>query len=234
MSYSAACLPIANALLPDEEQGPRAARVILDLAAGVEKVVSLFDVLAGERIDNIQSIFVDNRAGTNPVVITTSVLGATFSIPAGKQAMLPFFMSRGDGRISVTRADAGTLPLFFLNTPLPAFVWDADAAGDVVVISGTVTVSPVRPSAAARTSVAGAIASTVLLAANANRRGATFFNDSAATLYLGEGATPVSTADYTVQVGPYGTYEIEPDGFTGELRGIWSAATGAVKITERT
>jgi hypothetical protein len=84
----------------------------------------------------------------------------------------------------------------------------------------------------AQTSVAGSATSVSLLASNANRKGATFSNDSTATLYLKLGAT-ASTTSYTLKMTTDAYYEV-PFGYTGAIDGIWSAAAGNVRITELT
>ena len=91
-----------------------------------------------------------------------------------------------------------------------------------------------RPSTGTVTSVADAAVSTTLLASNAARFGATFFNDSTSTLYLKCGAT-ASTTSYTVQVDPSGYWEMPHPAYTGIVDGIWSAdAAGNVRVTEFT
>lgn len=87
------------------------------------------------------------------------------------------------------------------------------------------------------TSVPGAIATTTLLAANANRLGGSIVNDSTAILYILLGAGAASATNYTyvldgkTTVG--GTFEI-PEGWTGAIQGIWATATGNARVTERT
>jgi len=81
--------------------------------------------------------------------------------------------------------------------------------------------------------VNAAVMSTTLLAANPARRGALFFNDSDAFLYLKLG-TVAATNDFTVRLSPGGYYEIPAPIWNGEIDGIWSAATGAVQVTELT
>lgn len=110
-----------------------------------------------------------------------------------------------------------------LNAPLPA---------------GTSMIGSVRPIASPTgtiTSVVSATASTSLLAANANRLGAVFYNDSTATLFLALSATASTTA-YTVQLAAGSFYELPDLGtiYTGAVTGIWSAANGSVKVTELT
>jgi hypothetical protein len=90
-----------------------------------------------------------------------------------------------------------------------------------------------RPSAATRSSVAGAAADTLILAANTARIAATVHNDSTALLYLGLGTTAASTSNFTVKMQPDAYYEV-PQQFTGQIRGIWASATGNARVTELT
>ena len=93
---------------------------------------------------------------------------------------------------------------------------------------------------ATRTSVDDTNAGTQLLASNANRKMAVIVNDSDQDLYVGLGATAVTTADYSYflprTIGTMKSQmELPLPVFTGEIRGIWSAnSTGAARITELT
>lgn len=92
---------------------------------------------------------------------------------------------------------------------------------------------PIAPAkGSALSSVAAAAADTLLLAANDNRNGATFYNDSTAILYVALGDTEASTTNYSFQVPPYGILILEPWNWAGEVRGIWASATGSARITE--
>jgi hypothetical protein len=81
------------------------------------------------------------------------------------------------------------------------------------------------------TQVGSANTDTSLLAANANKKGTLFFNDSTATLYLLYGTGTASTTNYSVQVPPKAYFE-DPLHYTGGFHGIWSAANGFVYCTE--
>ena len=82
------------------------------------------------------------------------------------------------------------------------------------------------------TSVASSASTVVLLASNAARKGAYFYNDSTAILYLAFAAT-ASTSAYTLQIPTNGFYEMPPiPVYTGTISGIWSAANGNARITE--
>lgn len=80
--------------------------------------------------------------------------------------------------------------------------------------------------------VSGTITSTTLLSANSDRKGAAFFNDSTANLFLKCGTTASSTS-FTVKMTPNQYFEL-PFKYTGRIDGVWSAANGAVRITEFT
>jgi hypothetical protein len=106
-----------------------------------------------------------------------------------------------------------------------------------VVIASDQSTLPTNEAAAATatcTNVNGNASSVSLLASNSSRKGAMFFNDSTAVLYLKFGTT-ASTTSYTVQIPSNGYYEMPgPKIYSGAIDGIWSAANGAVRITELT
>lgn len=82
------------------------------------------------------------------------------------------------------------------------------------------------------TSVASAATSTVLLASNGKRRGATIYNESTSILYVALAATASITA-YTIQVPANGGYyELPQPCYSGAISGIWASANGNARITE--
>jgi hypothetical protein len=158
----------------------------------------------------------------------------------------------------MSERDIAFLRQFLVNDPTGGFKWKADVT--VVATVGSVEVSndsgnpipvskdtspnsalnplfvsssPSLPSTGTFTPVASAIASTTILAANVNRKGASFFNDSTATLYLRNSAGAASSANFSVKVPPDSYFEM-PFGYTGIVVGIWSAVNGSVKVTEFT
>lgn len=90
-----------------------------------------------------------------------------------------------------------------------------------------------QASTAAVTSVASSASAVTLLAANAERKSALFFNDSTATLYLkfGVGAAPSS---FTVKIAPGGYADMSDVVYTDIITGVWDAANGYCNITELT
>lgn len=80
--------------------------------------------------------------------------------------------------------------------------------------------------------VAGSASSVTLIAANADRLGATIFNDSTSALYVKFGSTASATS-FVVKMQANDYYEI-PNGYTGIITGIWDTATGNARTTELT
>lgn len=81
------------------------------------------------------------------------------------------------------------------------------------------------------TTVAASATSVQLLAATATRLGATLFNDSGtATVYVKFGTT-ASATDFVVRMAPGAYYEV-PVNYRGRIDGIWTAASGSMRIGE--
>lgn len=103
----------------------------------------------------------------------------------------------------------------------------------IVDAAGGQLVSYARPSTSTLTNVSGSATTVSLLASNTAAKLRLAYNDSTATLYLKYGTT-ASTTSYTVQIPPNGYYEFPQPLYTGAVDGIWSAANGAVRLTEVT
>ena len=100
-----------------------------------------------------------------------------------------------------------------------------------VSVAGVVTTTQAGTTGA-QTSVASTTTpNTTLLAADANRLGATVYNESTSVLWVLLGAGTESTTVYTLQIAAGGYYEV-PNAFC-ELRisGHWTAANGSARIT---
>lgn len=80
------------------------------------------------------------------------------------------------------------------------------------------------------TTVAAATSNTVILAANANRKGGTIWNNSSGTLSLEFGATAVA-ATAAVKLAANAMYEI-PFDYVGVIAGIWSNTNGNAQVRE--
>lgn len=144
------------------------------------------------------------------------------------------------GTVSLPTGAATETTLSTLNGKIPANLTVTstrllvDGSGVTQPVSGTVTSNAQKSATATLSNVAGSASSVVILAANANRLGATIYNDSTAILYLKFGTT-ASTTSFTVKLNPDDFYELSgPPLYTGILHGIWGSATGAARVTELT
>ncbi len=90
-----------------------------------------------------------------------------------------------------------------------------------------------RSATAVKSSIAGNAGSVTILASNANRLGASVYNDSGAILYLDMSGGTATLTSYTLQIAPNGYFEV-PFSYTGLITGIWGSATGSARITEYT
>jgi hypothetical protein len=164
------------------------------------------------------------------------------------------------GPLNVTRADTfGTGSTFTLGagTANASLMLDAGVEGvgwvrcrcttaptgnalTVVIVPGGLDVEPSvasiapPPSAGAKTSVAAAVASTTLLAANPLRKQAIFMNDSTANLFLDLTGGTASTTSYSAKILAGGYYEIPWPVYTGLVTGTWDVAAGNARVTEMT
>lgn len=120
------------------------------------------------------------------------------------------------------------------TVPVTGTFWQATqpVSGTVTATpTGTYTTKEVRSATPTQTSVNDTAVSTTLIASNANRLGATIFNDSTVALYVKLGGT-ASTTSFTIKLDAQDYYEI-PFGYTGVVDGIWASdASGAARITE--
>lgn len=173
----------------------------------------------------------DQVAVATKAAVSTFVDGSIVSVGAIADAAVTSSASSA----SVIAALKGILSR--MATQLAAALGQTTMSASMpVVIASDQSVLPVveKCSAGANTSVAGATSNTVILASNANRRGAIITNEQtdATTLKLALGFTSSATAyTYLLQAGA--TVEI-PYGFTGAINGIWSAANGNARVTELT
>jgi hypothetical protein len=101
----------------------------------------------------------------------------------------------------------------------------------LVASSVVITVKTNTSSTGMQTNVTSSASDGQILAANANRLGATIYNDSTQVLYLLFANAVSSITNYSVQVLPQGFYEFYP-GYTGIVKGLWASANGAARVTE--
>lgn len=117
------------------------------------------------------------------------------------------------------------------------FLSDLNGYLEVNVKTGGSTPTP--PSTAVETNIASSITNQTALASNANRLGATFFNDADTKCVLKYGAT-ASASSSTAVVLPGATWRINVGDYSGQVDVIWisdtgaAAPTGSLRVTECT
>lgn len=82
----------------------------------------------------------------------------------------------------------------------------------------------------AASNIEASITSIQLLAANADRKGATIWNNGASNLHLEMGGKAALTS-FAVKITPGSYYEL-PFGYTGKISGIWDVASGVALVRE--
>lgn len=102
---------------------------------------------------------------------------------------------------------------------------NSEGQAERVVVGGANT--------ATTTAVNDTASNATLLASNADRLGATIYNDSTQVLYVKFGTT-ASLTSFHVAMSPGGYLEL-PFGYRGNIDGIWAAdGSGAARICEFT
>jgi hypothetical protein len=187
----------------------------------------------------------------SPVNTSSQSLDALVTTAAAtpylKEGIVPRSASGVDDQVAAqrvgTHADDGT---FAVGTDAvvviagqadetsPDSVSEGDAGGLRMTLARNLHVVNVAD-AAAVTSVASQDTNITLLAANANRIGATIYNTDSGPLFVKFGATATATTSFTVRIVENGYYEFPQPVYRGIVDGIWtSSSTGAAVITELT
>lgn len=170
---------------------------------------------------NVSALLVAGSDGSMVRFVRVGADGALRVDPTGTTAQ-PI-----SGTITARLADGYGLPLLATVAPPPD-----TAPGLVVRVASSSSDGYLEPpSSAITTSVAAATTATTILLPNVERKGATIFNASNKVLYLLLGSGTVSETNYNVIMAANGYFEI-PFGFTGQISGIWSGASGSALVGE--
>jgi hypothetical protein len=85
------------------------------------------------------------------------------------------------------------------------------------------------------TSVTASAVDATILAANSSRKGFSLYNDSNRTCYVLFASGTSSATNFSVVMGPGDYYENQnPAVYRGVIKGIWTFAAGAMRVTEYT
>ena len=182
-------------------------------------------------LDTVGNLRVLANQGTSPWVVSGTV--------AVTQSTSPWVVSgtvtanAGTGNFTVVQPTASALNVTAVGTGTAG-----TPSGGVMSIQGVsggtpLTVTADKSTTGTMTSVSASASSVTVLAANANRVGAAFFNDSTNILYLAMSASAASVTAFTIKCMPGVYTDLDVD-YTGQVNGIWNGTNGAVRVTEWT
>jgi len=198
---------------------------------GTTNGLALDSTLSGIKSQTDQLTFTTGSLNVNvtntPLAVTQSGtwnlnnITGTISLPTGAAT---------EATLSALNAKLNTLGQKTMANSTPVVIASDQSA---IPISGTITSIPTTSTVATTSQVSRSNTNQTLLASNANRKGATFYNDASANLFLKLGAVATST-DYTIRLQNNDYYEV-PFNYTGRIDGIWASnGAGDVTITELT
>ena len=167
---------------------------------------------------------------THAVTLASTTITGTVAVTQSGTWILGANSGVDIGDVTINNASLAVTGTFWQATqPVSGTFFQATQP---VSIAATVAVKEVRSATPAQSSPSVTNASTSILASNANRLGATIYNEGSAICYMKLGAT-ASTTSYTLQIAVGGYYEI-PFAYTGAIDGITSSGTAQLRVTEIT
>lgn len=127
---------IFNALIPKE--GPKALQTNLDFTVQGVYNVDLLLQQQRKQLSVIQTIYIDNSNGANPVTIVVRGTGQNIICPPKAQGFFPALVANPP-QFTITSAGA-IVNIAFINVPVPAAVWSSLQNGFPTAAGGAVSV----------------------------------------------------------------------------------------------
>lgn len=121
---------VYNPMVPTE--GPKIIPIVVDLTVANIALVDLSQQQSQGKISFLQTIYIDNADNAQPAIIQSQMNRVRYVIPAGAEAILPFFVANPP-KFTVQTAGAIRLPVYVLNVPINPCVWQAGADGTIIV-----------------------------------------------------------------------------------------------------
>jgi len=128
-------MPIGNSLAPDQD-GARCLPYSGTLQAGVDFEIDLSLPALRAFIRSVQTLWIDNAAGANQIVVTVFGSNQVLRVPAGESRYLPCLMYPMVPRVTLNRADAGAFQIIFVNVPIPTTAGAPVAGATSVSVTG--------------------------------------------------------------------------------------------------
>lgn len=165
--------------------------------------------------------------GTNPIRIdptgttTQPISAASLPLPTGAAT---------EATLASRLADAT------FTTRINTLGQKAMAASTPVVLASDqspISTTPLTTSTATHSDVGASVTTVTLLAANANRLGATIYHDATVGMLSVRYGSGASSSNRDTVLMPGGTLRV-PYSYTGIITGIWSVASGNARVAEFT
>jgi hypothetical protein len=175
-------------------------------------------------------LLVDGSGVTQPVSLATLPTLAAGTNHIGSLTNITGTISLPTGAATSANQTTGNTSLASIDTKIPSSLGTKTS-------SASLSITPAFAATSTITNVASSATSVTLLAANNNRKTVIILNDSTSDLYVTLNASAASTTNYSLflaaKVGntPSSLF-LNGDDYSGEIRGIWSAANGFARITE--
>lgn len=116
-------IPVNTGIGLAPNKTPKIIPLNVDLTVGQNVIVDLTQQQQSGQIGPIQTIYINNSANTQPVTVLANVSNISYTIEAGDQAILPFFLPNTAPKFNVLSTGSVVVPIAVLDTPQPAFVW---------------------------------------------------------------------------------------------------------------
>lgn len=174
-------------------EGRSAFSFVLDFSQGTTIDVDLTQWIQQAKIKSVQSLYVDNLAGTSPLVFVFGGTNQSITVAAGQQGYLPV-LEANPPQFTITCANAAQISnLQVLNFFVPPYLWGGSvsvtiASLDAIISNGRMNVRSTPQGLTALTDHSGTIAAggtgQSLMVANAARTQWNLQNPSTATEVL--------------------------------------------------
>ena len=99
-------------------------RMSADFTLADSYEVSFSEVIAQNKIDSLQSMYVDNQGNALPITFLFKGSEQRIVFPANSQGYLPIVVSE-DPTLNVTCVGGPAINFWLYNFPMPAYIWAA-------------------------------------------------------------------------------------------------------------
>lgn len=111
-----------NGLVP--HRSPRVLRVSLDFSVTIASIMlDLQEEMLTAQLEFVQTLYLDNAANANGLTVVVGATQQIIKIKANTQGYFPVLAPETAGFQFLTTAAAISVPVHFINVPMPAYSW---------------------------------------------------------------------------------------------------------------